>query len=481
VTTPATISLLAAAAAIAGGLLALRAARLQSWRELRWFAAVAFSSAAYALSNLGATIDWPKWLLLATSHFQLSVAVLQNWAWMRYARSFSRSLPHPAERWLERLAFALAALSLVPGVAFTGEITHHVFSPWHVRYNDAQVTPAGFVIMALCVPVGLLAFRYFVRAHRRRLPYAAVHGAAYASVVVLMLNDAVVPTGRVPLPYLLDMGFLLPGALLVWTTTLRFIRTAEDLEALRAKLESLVDERTRALVGAQEALVRAERLASLGQLANGVAHQVSNPASVVTANLRFLADSTTEPEPREVVHDALAAMDRINGLVRRLADAGRFAAASQPPTAVDLAAVVGRAVSETRSRLPGNVELSCEVCAGLEVRTRPEVLEQVLQSLLSNALEALPPERPGHIELRAERRAGGIQLTVKDDGIGMRPEVLEHAFEPFFTTKPAGTGSGLSLPVSRGIVEVHGGALWLESTPGQGTTAVLVLPEMALS
>jgi two-component system NtrC family sensor kinase len=107
------------------------------------------------------------------------------------------------------------------------------------------------------------------------------------------------------------------------------------------------------------------------------------------------------------------------------------------------------------------------------------VLEQVLLSLLSNAAEAVPAGRPGRIELRCERRAGGIRLTISDDGVGMSPEVLERAFEPFFTTKPAGQGNGLGLPISRGIVEVHGGTLWLESTPALGTVAVLVLPESA--
>jgi signal transduction histidine kinase len=105
------------------------------------------------------------------------------------------------------------------------------------------------------------------------------------------------------------------------------------------------------------------------------------------------------------------------------------------------------------------------------------VLEQVLQSLLANAAEALPADRPGRIAIRAERRAGGVRLTVEDDGVGMAADVLERAFEPFFTTKPAGQGSGLSLPIARGIVEVHGGALWLESTPAHGTRAVLELPE----
>jgi signal transduction histidine kinase len=199
---------------------------------------------------------------------------------------------------------------------------------------------------------------------------------------------------------------------------------------------------------------------------------------VVTANLRFLADGRSgDPEAPEVVADALAAMQRINDLVRRLADAGRIVAASRPSAEVDLQEVVARAVAEARPRLPPHVTLDEEVPAGLSVRTRPEVLEQVLQSLLANAADALPPERPGRIEIRAERRAGGIRLTVSDDGIGMLPHILERAFEPFFTTKPAGQGSGLGLPISRGIVEVHGGALWLESTPERGTTAVLVLPE----
>jgi signal transduction histidine kinase len=182
-------------------------------------------------------------------------------------------------------------------------------------------------------------------------------------------------------------------------------------------------------------------------------------------------------EVREVVDDSMQAIQRINDLVRRLADAGWIASASRAPTAVDLGGLVERVLAQARPRLPGRMTVDASVPARLMVWARPEVLEQVLQTLLANAVDAVPAQRAGRIEIRAEQRPTGIRLTVTDDGVGMRPEVLERAFEPFFTTKPAGQGNGLGLSVSRGIVEVHGGALWLESTPERGTTAVVVLPE----
>ena len=478
--TPVTMSLMSIALGMAAGVLAFRVSRARGWRELRWFAIIAFLSAGYAAAHLSSTLPAPVPLLLAASRIQLSVGLVQYWAWMRYAEAYAHASPSRAGRWPEWLTLSVAALSLVPGLAFQETLGHHQFAPWGVTYADGRFTAVGYALIAACTPVVVAVFARFASARRQGIRLAGAQAGAFAAFVLLSLNDAVASTGRIGLPYLLDIGFLLPVGLVAWAASLRFLETAEDLDRLRSRLESLVEERTRALAETQQRLVRAERLASLGQLANGVAHQVSNPASVVTANLRFLAESRSgDAEAREVLGDALAAMQRINDLVRRLADAGRIAAASQPSAEVDVCEVVERAVAEAGPRLPPHVTLDSAVPSGLNVRTRPEVLEQVLQSLLANAAEALPPERPGRIEIRAERRAGGIRLTISDDGVGMLPQVLERAFEPFFTTKPVGQGSGLGLPISRGIIEVHGGALWLESTPERGTTAVLVLPEAA--
>lgn len=478
ISTPFTLSLLSTVGGVLVGLLALRASRARGWGELRWFAVIAFLSSGYAVANLPATLPISTPLLLGATQVQVSLGILQYWAWMRYARAFARVAPMRAGIWVERVLLVAAAAALVPGLILEGSVAHHAFPLWGVEYRDATVGPAGWALFLACAPAAGAVFVRFARARRNGLRHAGAQAAAFASVVAFSLSDAITGTGAFPMPYLLDIGFLLPVALTGWASTLRFLEASEDLEGLRNRLESLVEERTRALGDAQDALVRAERLASLGQLANGVAHQVSNPASVVTANLRWLAESLAgEDERREVARDALEAMQRINALVRRLADAGRVASAQRPTIPVELHAVVARAAAEARPRLRDGMTLEVDVPDGIAVRTRPEVLEQILQSLLANAAEAVPDGRPGRIAVRAERQGGGVRLTVEDDGVGMAPEVLQRAFEPFFTTKPPGQGSGLSLPIARRIVEVQGGALWLESTPERGTRAVLEFPE----
>jgi signal transduction histidine kinase len=459
------ISLLVGLLGLAAGGLALRLSRAPGWRELQWFGAVSFLSAGHALLAAWGAIAGHPAAALAVTRGRLGLALLALWAWTRYAEACARDRTGPLGRALELLLLAAAALSQLPGLAIDDP-------------PDGPVTAAGWGLLLLCAPVLAVALSRFRTARGRGLR-AALLAAAFLLAGALLPVD-VATTAHLDLPRPLDLGFLGSVALVTWASTLRFLDAIHDLDGLRLQLESLVVERTRALADTQEALVRAERLASLGQLANGVAHQVSNPASVVTANLRFLAEGlAADPESHEVVEDALAAMRRINQLVRRLADAGRIAAAPRPTAAVDLAQAVGRAVAEARPGLPAQVSLVAQVPADLRVQARPEVLEQVLHSLLANAAEAVPGGRRGRIEVRAERRPGGVRLTVTDDGVGMHPEVLEHAFEPFFTTKPAGQGNGLGLPISRGIVEVHGGALWLESAPERGTTAVLLLPESA--
>ncbi|HVO21837.1 MAG TPA: HAMP domain-containing sensor histidine kinase [Anaeromyxobacter sp.] len=470
----AVISLLVGLLGVAVGGLALRLSRAPGWRELQWFGAVALLAAGHAiLATWGALAGGESAAALVAARGRFGLSLLVIWAWMRYAEACCRTRAGRWARALELLLLAAAAVAQLPGLALGG-------LPGRAGLGGGGVTPAGFGLLLPCVPAAAVVLARFRDARRQGLHAAGVLAAGFLVPMALLPAEAGVRALGLDLPVPYELGFLASVALVTWASTLRFLEAIRDLEGLRLRLESLVVERTRALADTQEALVRAERLASLGQLANGVAHQVSNPASVVTANLRFLAENlAADPDSGEVVEDALAAMRRINQLVRRLADAGRIAAAPRPTAAVDLAQVVERAVAETRPRLPAHVALDAQVAPGLRVQARPEVLEQVLHSLLANAVEAVPAGRAGRIEVRAERRPGGVRLTITDDGVGMRPEVLEHAFEPFFTTKPAGQGNGLGLPISRGIVEVHGGALWLESAPERGTTAVLLLPETA--
>jgi C4-dicarboxylate-specific signal transduction histidine kinase len=141
-----------------------------------------------------------------------------------------------------------------------------------------------------------------------------------------------------------------------------------------------------------------------------------------------------------------------------------------------VAAVVARAAAEARQRGGGRLTVVEAVPEGLCVRARRDSLEQIVGSLVTNAAESVEGDRPGRVEIRAERVARGVLLAVRDDGAGMGPEVLRRAFDPFFTTKPPGRGAGLGLAVVRGLVDGQGGAVWLESSPGAGTTAFVELP-----
>jgi two-component system, NtrC family, sensor kinase len=199
----------------------------------------------------------------------------------------------------------------------------------------------------------------------------------------------------------------------------------------------------------------------------------------VTASLRYLAEAARGPQPSdaaEVVQDALAAMERINALVRKLVDAGRLAAAPSGGVTA-LAPVVAKALGIARAIGRGDVRFEAEVPPGLHVPLRAETLERILEVLLRNAAEAVPEGRGGRVEVRAAPAEGLVRVIVSDDGVGMTPEVLRRAFDPFFTTKPQGRGSGLGLAVARGLVESGGGSLYLESEPGRGTRAIVELPE----
>ena len=305
---------------------------------------------------------------------------------------------------------------------------------------------------------------------------------AFAALLLFGLNDALVASGVYPGAYLLDAGFLIPVGAIAFSLTQRFARDARALYALRDRLEALVEARTSALVEAQEALHQAEKLASLGQFAAGVAHEVNNPASVVTSSLSYLQEGFAGGAPPTDAHEttleALAAMQRINGLVRRLVDAGRLASVSTPAGTVSVRGAVERVLDDARAWSGERIAFSMGGTLDVHAGIRPEVLAQLLSALLHNATEAVPEGRAGHVAITVMPAADDrIQLTVADDGAGMSLEVLRRAFEPFFSTKEEGRGSGLGLPVARALVESLGGELKLESRPGLGTTATLTLPE----
>jgi two-component system, NtrC family, sensor kinase len=233
------------------------------------------------------------------------------------------------------------------------------------------------------------------------------------------------------------------------------------------------------LAQTQHQLAQADKLASVGRLAAGIAHEINNPLTGVLSYASLLrkrleGDGATCEDLDVIVRETV----RCRGIIRGLLDFARPAAPARKP--VDPNEVVRRAVSVVMTQLALNhVDLSIDLAADLPiVQADANQIQQVVVNLLLNAADAIGSEG-GNIRVTTRRGpASSIELLVEDNGQGISPEDLPRIFEPFFTTK-GNHGTGLGLAVSWGIVEAHGGSLEVHSEPGHGTQFTLRLSTAA--
>jgi signal transduction histidine kinase len=249
--------------------------------------------------------------------------------------------------------------------------------------------------------------------------------------------------------------------------------------ALRDKVDEL--ERTaESLRRAQDTVIRSERLASVGRLAAGLAHEIGNPITAILSLQDLLLDGALDDEQREFVERMKRETERVHRILRDLLDFARPAARQLQGEAEEGVASVADAIDHVASlvrpqRSFFQVELQIAVEEGLmAVPMRPERLEQVLLNLLMNAADAVP--RPGgRVLVAAERDGEGVRIAVEDNGPGIDAAVQERLFEPFVTSKEVGKGTGLGLAVCRGLLEAAGGTIDAERRPA-GTRFVINLP-----
>jgi signal transduction histidine kinase len=281
------------------------------------------------------------------------------------------------------------------------------------------------------------------------------------------------------------MGFSLTGVVSAYgAQTYRRLLEAEH-EAHRARLRALeqLAESEQRRVHAERNRAEIERMAIVGQLASGVAHEVNNPLAFVKANLRFLEEELVErqapldrEELRSVLTETQQGILRIQQIVTDLRQFSREAEEAEA-CAVPDAVEEARRLASVRLRSLG--EVVGDVPPGLpRIRMGQRQLVQVLLNLLVNAADAVEsaqPRRPARIVLRARAHAGGVRLEVEDNGPGIPPEVLPRLFEPFFTTKPPGKGTGLGLALCREYVAQAGGELTAENHPEGGARFILQL------
>jgi signal transduction histidine kinase len=250
---------------------------------------------------------------------------------------------------------------------------------------------------------------------------------------------------------------------------------AVEKAALRQRLTEL--ERTTAeLASAQRSLVRSEKLASVGRLAAGVAHEIGNPLSAILGLVELVqsGDLSREDE-REFLRRVSKETERIHHIIRDLLDFARTEPSAEGEASCDLVEVVEDAV-----RLVGPQKDLRQVTIERVFEESPRVrgsgarLAQVVLNLLLNAADAIEGE--GVIRLEVRPVGDGVELAVADTGPGIAPEVREHLFEPFVSTKPTGQGTGLGLAVCHTLVEQLGGRIEAGDAPGGGARFTVWLP-----
>ncbi|MBI5486390.1 MAG: response regulator [Deltaproteobacteria bacterium] len=259
------------------------------------------------------------------------------------------------------------------------------------------------------------------------------------------------------------------------TNLIRLRAFERDLARRNDELELAL----RNLRHAQSSLVAQARMASLGQLVAGVAHELNNPANFLCGATFAIEEKLAGGEPTA---QALAEVRKLAGVARvggeRVADIveslRRFSGRGRPRGPTDLAegVRVTLALLEPRVR-ESKARVEVELAGPLIVVANAGEIHQVLMNLLTNALQAAAG---GTVRVRGGRENGDAWIGVEDDGPGIAAEVLPHIFEPFFTTRDPGQGTGLGLSISDSIARAHGGRIEARSEPGRGAAFRLVLP-----
>ena len=257
---------------------------------------------------------------------------------------------------------------------------------------------------------------------------------------------------------------------------------AAELDRLRRLADSialavdvrLLQEADRRLA---EQLRQTEKLVALGELVAGVAHEVNNPLTGISAFAEILLEEgLANEEQTESVRLIRKEAARAGRVIRDLLVFARKAGPSHGPVSLNVVVEQTLRLRAYGLRASG-VEVQLELDHEIPLMEGDEAkLQQVVLNLVVNAEHALLRVAERRLRLRTCRRDESIVLEVTDTGEGMAPEIARRIFEPFFTTKPEGTGTGLGLSVSYGIVRAHGGALSVESAPGAGSTFRLVFP-----
>ncbi len=257
-----------------------------------------------------------------------------------------------------------------------------------------------------------------------------------------------------------------------------FIRPARRYRDEFSDLAVAVNQMLAELRAQQSRVVKGAKLAAVGTLASGIAHELNNPLNNISITTEALMEGLSEMSEEEKwrhLQDIYFETERAGEIVKNVLD---FTRKEKPDmVALDPAEIVQSTLRLAQNELSINdVALTCDVPAGLpRIRGTSNQLRQVFLNLILNAVQAMPGGGP--LSVTAKRHdPDRLCIEIHDEGIGIPPDVLPRIFDPFFTTKEPGQGTGLGLSVSLGIIRNFGGDIHAASEPGKGTTFHVCLP-----
>ncbi len=258
-----------------------------------------------------------------------------------------------------------------------------------------------------------------------------------------------------------------------------FNHMVEALQETQQRLMHTLNNMAESLQETQQELVHKEKLASMGQLAAGVAHELNNPLGTILLYSNIVYKETAEEDPhRKDLQMVIEETERCKVIVRNLLDFARQNEVAAQPT--DLNELLEKLVAEQRIRPEfEDVKVILHLAPDLPtIHADALQLQQVFINLTDNAAEAMEPKGGGTLTLttRLAPFGQGVRISVADTGIGIAEESRDKLFTPFFTTKPIGKGTGLGLAIVYGIVKMHRGQIQVQSEEGQGATFTVTLP-----
>lgn len=239
----------------------------------------------------------------------------------------------------------------------------------------------------------------------------------------------------------------------------------------------------------QRHLVQSEKLASLGTLLSGMAHELNNPLSNISTSYQILQEEiegTNIEYKKELLSQIGEQTDRARDIIRSILEFSK--AKELKKETFSLKNLVDETLRFVRGEIPTEVEITVDVPDEIKLYADKQRIQQVFLNLIKNAIEAISVK--GTVAISARAVAGGgerdfknvtedsiVYIKIQDSGAGIDPEILPKIFDPFFTTKDGGKGSGLGLFITHAIIEEHGGSIKVESQPGRGATFLIQLPQ----